>query len=296
MQNILRRRDFVLSLPIASTVLAACAGAAESSRSPRLKTSICAYSFRKALEAGSLRYEDLVDMAVENEVDGLDLTVYWFPKSDLEGFLSGLRLKAHKNAVEIPSIAIRSNLCRPNERDRQQEVAWLMHWVDVADRLGASFIRVFGGNVPEGSTEDEAAEWCVEILRQAGDYAATKGVILGLENHGGITLRADRILQIVTAADHPFVAVNLDTGNFRSEFYEQIEQCIPYAANSQFKVEIRDESGRRQPSDWDRIVKMMAEGGYRGYMALEYEAEEDPFVAVPRHLKTLRELAAKYGG
>lgn len=292
----MRRRDLFLTLPLASAALATCASAADSSRSPRLKTSLCAYSFRNALEAGSLRYEDLVDMAIENEVDGLDLTVYWFPKQDLDGFLSGLRLKAYNNAVEIPSIAIRSNLCRANARDRQQEVAWLMHWVDMADRLGASFIRVFGGNVPEGSTEDEAAQWCVEILKEAGDYAAKKGVILGLENHGGITLRADRILQIVKAADHPFVAVNLDTGNFRSDFYEQIEKCIPYAANSQFKVEIQDESGKKQPSDWDRVVRMMAEGGYRGYMALEYEAEEDPFVAVPRHLKTLRELAAKYSG
>lgn len=290
----MRRRDLLLSLPAASFAFAQSASAASPSRSPRLRTAICAYSFRKALEAGSLRYEDLVDMAIENEVDGLDLTVYWFPKQDLNGFLSGLRLKAYKNAVEIPSIAIRSNLCRANSRDREQEVAWLMHWVNVADRLGASFIRVFGGNVPDGSSEDEAAKWCVEILKQAGDYAASKGVILGLENHGGITLRADRILQIVNAVNHPFVAVNLDTGNFRSEVYEQIEQCIPYAANSQFKVNIRDEQGKEQPSDWDRIVKMLATGGYRGYMALEYEAEEDPFVAVPRHLKTLRELAAKY--
>ncbi len=294
----MRRRDLLLSLPAASAAFAAAPAAPTggAGRKPRLRTAICAYSFRKALEAGTLRYEDLVDMAIENDVDGLDLTVYWFPRNDLDGFLSGLRLKAYNNAVEIPSIAIRSNLCKPLARDRHQEAAWLMHWVDIADRLGASFIRVFGGDVPAGSTEAQAVGWCIEVLQWAADYAGKKGVILGLENHGGITLRADRILEIVNGANHPFVRVNLDTGNFRSEVYEQIEQCIPYAANSQFKVEIRDEQGRKQDSDWDRIVKMMAAGGYRGYMALEYEAEEDPFVAVPRHLKTLRELAAKYSG
>ena len=126
-------------------------------------------------------------------------------------------------------------------------------------------------------------------------YAATKGVVLGLENHGGITSRAERIIQIVRATDHPNVGINLDTGNFRSEPYQQIEMCLPYAVNSQFKVQMRDEQGNHTPSDWDRIVRMFADAGYRGYMALEYEAAEDPFTAVPRHLARLRELVEKHG-
>jgi sugar phosphate isomerase/epimerase len=292
----MQRRDFLKAIPAAGAAMAASAAAPKtaSGRSPRLRTAICAYSFRKALGAGTLRYEDLVDMAVKNDVDGLDLTVYWFPKDDLDGFLSGLRLKAYLNAVEIPSIAIRTDLCRKGEREQDQEVAWLMHWVDAADRLGASFIRVFGGNVPKDATEDEAAGWVTKILKRSADYAGSKGVILGLENHGGITLKAERIQKILDAVNHPFVRMNLDTGNFRSMPYEQIEQSVPYAANTQFKVEITND-GKREESDWDRIVKMLAEGGYRGYMALEYEAEEDPFTAVPRHLKTLNELKAKYG-
>ena len=283
------RRDILRAAALAP------ATAALAAPSPRLRTSLCAYSFRNALGAGTLRYEDLVDMAVDSEIDGLDLTVYWFPKQDLPGFLSGLRRKAYVNGVEIPSIAIRTDLCRKDARDQEREAAWLTYWVDVADRLGASFIRIFGGNVPKGASEDEAAGWVTDILRRTADYAGSKGVILGLENHGGITLRAERILSILDAVDHPFVRMNLDTGNFRSEHYEQIEMCVPYAANSQFKVTMGDENRKRWESDWDRIVKTFAEGGYRGYMALEYEAEEDPFTAVPRHLGRLNALAEKYG-
>ena len=262
---------------------------------PRLKTAICAYSFRKALGDGSLSYLDLVDLAVEHGIDGIDSTVYWFPREDLDGFLAAFRRKAYLAAVELPSIAIRTDLCRPDARAQEREVAWLRHWVDVSYRLGSSHIRVFGGNVPQRSSEDEAAGWVAEILKRAGDYAAGKGVVLGLENHGGITARAERIIQIVRAADHPNVGINLDTGNFRSDPYQQIEMCLPYAVNSQFKVDIRDEDGNHTPSDWDRIVRMFADAGYRGYLALEYEAAEDPFVAVPRHLARLRDLAAKYG-
>ena len=262
---------------------------------PRLRTAICAYSFRTALGDGSLSYLDLVDMAVEHGIDGIDSTVYWFPREGLDSFLGAFRRKAYLAAVELPSIAIRSNLCRQTLYEQEREGAWLRHWVDVSHKLGASHIRVFGGNVPEGSSEDQAAGWVAEILKRAAGYAAERGVVLGLENHGGITSRAERIIQIVRAVDHPNVGINLDTGNFHSEPYGQIQMCLPYAVNSQFKVHVRNEAGEHVPSDWDRIVRMFAKAGYRGYLALEYEAEEDPFAAVPRHLARLRELAERHG-
>ena len=288
------RREALCSLSLLPT-LALGGPPRVAGNGPRLKTAICAYSFRKALGEGALSYFDLVDLAAEHGVDGIDATVYWFPRENLGAFLAAFRRKAYLAAVELPSIAIRSDLCRPDARAQDMEVAWLQHWVDVSHELGASHIRVFGGDVPRGSSEDEAAKWVAEILRRAGDYAAGKGVMLGLENHGGITLRAERIVEIVLAAGHPNVGINLDTGNFRSDPYEQIAMCLPYAVNSQFKVDMRDERGNHAPADWDRIVGMFANAGYRGYMALEYEAAEDPVTAVPRHLARLRALAAKHG-
>lgn len=287
------RRDLLKAVPAAPFALAAAPRHVQPGKA-RLRTAICAYSFRKALGAGKLSYEDLVDMAVENDVDGLDLTVYWFPKENLNPFLSSLRRKAYVSAVEIPSIAIRSDLCLKSAADQQREAAWLSYWVDIAERLGASHIRVFGGKVPDGASEDDAARWVTEILKRASDYAGSKGVLLGLENHGGITARAKRIIEIVEAVNHPFVGINLDTGNFHSEPYEQIKMCVPYAVNSQFKVNIRYEDGHEERCDWERVVGMFAEAGYKGYMALEYEAAEDPFTAVPRHLRRITELTRKH--
>jgi hypothetical protein len=90
------------------------------------------------------------------------------------------------------------------------------------------------------------------------------------------------------------VAVNLDTGNFDENAYEQIAAILPYSANVQFKTEIRVEGGKRVPSDWNRLTKMLADGGYRGYMALEYEGKEDAATAVPPLLVELNRLAHKY--
>ncbi len=241
-----------------------------------------------------MSYLDLVDIAAEHGIDGIDATVYWFPQDNVDGFLAAFRRKAYLAAVELPSIAVRTNLCRKDPREQEREAAWLLHWTEIAYQLGSSHVRVFGGTVPAGSSEDEAATWVAEILKRCADHAADRGVVLGLENHGGITSRAERILEIVRAVDHPNVGVNLDTGNFREDPYNQIQLCLPHAVNAQFKVEMRDARGNHEPSDWDRIVRMFAAASYRGYMALEYEAAEDPMHAVPRHLARLRDLAKRH--
>jgi len=119
-------------------------------------------------------------------------------------------------------------------------------------------------------------------------------VILGLENHGGITARASRIVEIVKEVNSPWAAVNLDTGNFTADAYQQIAEILPYAANVQFKKDIRVEGGKQELADWDRLTKMLATGGYRGYLALEYEEKEDALVSVPPLLKKLNQLARKY--
>ncbi|MEJ7608479.1 MAG: TIM barrel protein [Bryobacteraceae bacterium] len=146
-------------------------------RKPRLRTAICAYSFRTQLQAKAMKYEDLIPLAVETNADGLDLTVYWFPNTD-DSFLLPLRELAYRNAVELYSISVRSDLCKPPGPARDKEAAELRRWVDVAAKLGASHIRVFGGTVPKGSTIDECAAWVVEMLRSASSYSGSKGSFL----------------------------------------------------------------------------------------------------------------------
>ena len=148
--------------------------------------------------------------------------------------------------------------------------------------------------MPKGATEDQAAGYAAEVLKRCADYSGNKGVILGLENHGGITAQAARIIQIVKQVDSPWVGINLDTGNFRSNAFPQIEMCIPYAVNVQVKVEMVGDDGTRGPADWDRVIQMLVKGGYRGYLALEYEAKESAVTAVPRLTRKLGDLIRKH--
>ena len=176
----MNRRDVLKSMSLAAAASAAVSKFSLSGEQivkpgkARIRTAICAYSFRNALAKKTMTYEDLVDMAVDQGVDGLDVTVYWFPETDVDRFLLSLRRKAYLAGVELPSIAIRSDCCQREPEARKKEAAWIRSWVDVADRLGASHIRVFGGNVPKGSTEDEAAVWVADVLKRAADYAGSK--------------------------------------------------------------------------------------------------------------------------
>jgi sugar phosphate isomerase/epimerase len=259
----------------------------------RLRPALCAYSFRNELQKKLMTYEDLVVKAVEWEIDGLDMTVYWLPTTE-RAWLLDLRRKAYRLGVEIYSISVRTELTKPQQADRDAQVAEIRKWVDVAAALGAGHIRVFGGNVPKGVTEEQAVPWVVECLKRGGEYAGQHGVILGLENHGGICTRAERILEMVKKTDSPWVAINLDTGNFRTEAFKQIEMCLPYSANVQVKAEMTFDDGTRGPQDWDKVVSIIAASGYKGYLALEYEAKEPAPTAVPRLLGQLRELTRKY--
>ncbi len=239
-----------------------------------------------------MSYQDLVRLAADLGVDGLDTTVYWFPDTS-DDFLLPLKRLAYKLSVDIYSIAIRTEMTQSTAEAQAKELGDIRKWVDVAEKLGARHIRVFGGRVPKGATEEQAAGWAAEVLKRAAEYSGAKGIVLGLENHGGVTERAQRVLDILKRVDSPWVGINLDTGNFTTAVYSQIEMCIPYAVNFQVKSEVR-EDGKQQPSDWDRILKMAAAAGYRGYLALEYEAKEPPDTAVPRLLGDLKRLCAKY--
>jgi L-ribulose-5-phosphate 3-epimerase len=261
----------------------------------RFRTGLVAYSYRGPLEAKTMTCEDLIRVAVETGTDGIDMTVYWL-KATSDDYLLSLRRLAWRNRVEIYSIGTRVRLAQPAGALQDKELANLRGWVDVAQKLGATHLRVFGGPKPAGASLEQAIAMAAETLKRGAEYAGARGIILGLEDDGGITDFARETIEIVKRADSPWAGMNLDVGNFRPpDVYGQIEMSIPYAVSTHVKTEMALDDGKtRGPLDWDRLFTMFAAHGFRGYMGLEYEAAEDPLVAVPKYLRTLKSLAVKY--
>src|SRR4030095_11753557 len=116
----------------------------------RFRTGLVAYSYRRALEARTMTYEDLIRIAVETGTDGIDMTVYWLPATT-DDYLLPLRRLAYRNRVEIYSIGTRVRLAEPTAELRQQQLIELRKWLDVAQKLGATHVRVFGRREARGS-------------------------------------------------------------------------------------------------------------------------------------------------
>jgi len=257
----------------------------------QLKLSLAGYSFRQYLpqgdKKGTMTLHDLLDMAAAWRLDALEPTSYYFESED-PAYLHSLKAKAFKLGLDISGTAIRDNLCLPPGDQRDAEIAHVKKWVDHAVAFGAPCIRVFaGGKSKDGGREQDFA-WAIEGMKACCDYAGSRGVFLAIENHGYLTETAEDVLKMVDAVDHEWFGINLDTGNFHTDPYKSMELLAPKTITVQVKAEVRTDEGRGE-ADFARIAKILRDANYRGYVALEYEAKEDPMTAVPKYLAKLRE-------
>lgn len=266
--------------------------------SPRFLLSLAAYSFRDFFKHGRDRKSlasdqqidmfDFVDYCADHGCDGAEVTSYYFPEDVTSDFLLKLKRHAFLRGVEISGTAVGNTFTLPKGPKRDQQIASVKQWIDRAQLMGAPHIRVFAGGT-EGNSKDQAKKLCIEALEECAEYAGQKGIVLGIENHGGIVAEANDLIDIIRAVKSPWIGINLDTGNFHTDDpYKDLAQCAPYAVNVQFKSELTPRGGKKQESDLGRIIGILRDAHYQGYVALEYESE-NPWKVVPVLLKRMRD-------
>ena len=262
-------------------------------RPSHLKLSLAAYSYRDYLTGPQPRMDlfDFVNLAADMGLDAVEPTSYYFPKEIDTDYLHRLKGHAFLLGLDISGTAVGNNFCLPPGPARDEQLKLVRTWVDHAAELNAPVIRIFAGSVPKGDDEEKAIGRAIEGMKESLAYAAEKGVVLALENHGGITATPNQILKLVKAVDAPNFGVNLDTGNFHTEDpYGDLAQLAPYAVNVQVKTELKRPGKPTEEADLAKLIGLLREARYSGYVVLEYEAKEDPMKAIPRHIKELRKL------
>jgi sugar phosphate isomerase/epimerase len=308
--NPLSRRQFLRDSALASVGMAAWAAATgpllagepfKRIMEGHIRPSLCAYSFRdrfkfqdgKTLANGSLDMFQFVDYCAREGWDGAELTSYYFPPDADASYFARLKRHCALAGVSVSGSSVGSVLTLPSGEKRDAEISHVKKWLQNAARLGAPYLRVFAGGHGSASVE-EARKWCVDALVECAAEGEKEGVLLGLEDHGGISATPDGILAIIKPAQTEWLGINLDVGNFDAEDpYDAIQQCAPYAVNVHWKPVMKGwKSAVPRPSDWPRIVKILRAAGYHGYLALEYELKEDPESAVPNLLKKTRDALA----
>ena len=293
----MRRRDFLKTAGAAAmmpNLAKASAVDADKPGKARLLVGCCAYSYAKHFEGGKLTMEEFFRKATELGVHGVDVTTYWLKSTEPE-YLNSLRHLAFNNGLGFSGAAIRTEMCQSDPAKREEQAKNIQRWTDATDRLGASHLRVFTGDIPAGAAREQAIQWVVEVMKPACEYSSQRGITLGVESHHGLSARAAEIVEIMRQLNSPYAGINLDISNFEApadeQMYSDIATCIPYATH----VHVRDHFGSSgRPIDLDRVWQMFAKGGYRGYMSVEYEGEEDAETGVPKLLFKVKSLCQKY--
>jgi sugar phosphate isomerase/epimerase len=211
--------------------------------------------------------------------------------------LAKLKGRCTRLGLDVSGGAVGNKFTEADPAKLKDEIKKTKEWTERYATLGAKAIRIFAGNPVKGEAEEVTRKRCIEAILEVCEHANQFGIYMALENHGGIVTTADQLLTIVKEVKHDWFGVNLDSGNFRTaDPYGDFAKLAPYAVNVQFKTEVQYAGQKKQDADLSKLVNILKESKYRGYVALEYEAAADPITAIPKHLHTMKELFAGCNG
>jgi len=252
-----------------------------------MKLSCCAYSYRSLLTSGQMTLESFLDRCAELRFDGVELTQYYFAE-ETDAYLNHLKREAFARGLDVSGTAVGGNYCEADEDKRRQQIEHVKDWLVKSARLGSPVLRVFAGYQPKDVDEGTARRWVQDGLAECAEVAAECGVVLGLETHGGLTATADSTLKLFEPfVDNPWVGINLDFGNLSGDIYAQYAALAPHTVTTHTKVTVR-QGEERELIDYRKVIRILREAGYDGYLAIEYEEKDDPVVGTDRFAAYLR--------
>jgi sugar phosphate isomerase/epimerase len=323
------RRNFLKTaalLPLAAAGVTSSASAAiEPAKrvgGPLLKVSCNAYSFAKLLndqlqERGpGMSLIDLADFCAKVGFDAFDPTGYYFPGYEKNGpgvptdkFIFALKRRAFDLGLGISGTGVGNNFTVADKAARAVDVQRIKNWAEVAAKLGAPVLRVFADTQMRAQTWETASngakrvdveKWIADDIRACADHAGKFGVIIGVQNHGDFIKTADDLISLLNRIDSPWCGAIVDTGYFKAaDPYTEMAKAAPYAVNWQVKQSpMGVEKEAEAPTDLKRLLKIVRDSGYRGYLPIETLSPRgggggyDPYVVVPKFLAELRAAIA----
>lgn len=281
-----------------------------------MKLAISSYSFHRFGKGpeGDARpsFPATIEACARWGVDGLELLAVHFESVEREE-LARLKQHAFRHGVALIAVSAHHNFVHPDPERRRREIDRLCQWVDVAHELGAPSVRVFGGRWGtrpnfsefmaargeepplEGYTEEDGYAWSREAFQIAAYYAGRRGVTLCLENHWGLTGTAAGVLRILRETGSAWLQVLLDTGNFNfcADPYAEMAALAPHAAMVHAKTYVGGGLYYTAHLDYLRIVRLLRDAGFHGYLSLEFEGQAHPDEGIPESLAVLRDALGR---
>ncbi|MEM7305353.1 MAG: sugar phosphate isomerase/epimerase family protein [Planctomycetota bacterium] len=299
------RRDFL------AASLTACAGASLTPRLAALPSStgelysisLAQWSLHRTIRGGELDNLDFARTA--REVFGLDAVEYvnqFFADKVADfGYLDQMRRRADDAGVHSLLIMIDGEgaLADADDARRRKAVENHFKWVVAARYLGCHSIRV---NAAGSGEYDEQMKRAADSLNAIATLAEPYDINVIVENHGGLSSNGAWLAGVMKLADNQRVGTLPDFGNFHlgnGEWYDRylgVEELMPYAKAVSAKSHEFDEAGNEVRTDYERMMKLVAAAGYRGYVGIEWEggqvSEQDGILATKALLLRVRESLA----
>lgn len=264
---------------------------------PFFKISLAQWSLSGPIMAGEMDPMNFAEKANEMGFEGIEyvnqlynkkLEEYGNSPEGMQRLLDSLKSKSEKYNVENVLIMIdgEGELASANEEERNQAVENHKKWVDAAEFLGAHAIRVnlFGSEDPE--------EWktaAADGLSKLSQYAAEKDINVLVENHGYLSSNAQLLVEVMDEVNLPNCGTLPDFGNFClkreggerweaaciEEYpkYQGVDEMMPHAKAVSAKSYDFNEEGEETTIDYNRMLQIVKDAGYTGYIGVEYEGQ-----------------------
>lgn len=246
------------------------------------KISLAQWSFHKALFAKEMTNLDFPKITRELGLEGVEYVNQFFKdKAEDKKYLAELKKISKNEGVENVLIMCDGEgmLGHPKKTERLQTVENHKKWVDAAAFLGCHSIRVNAGSRGEYKEQQKLAS---DGLRMLCEYSDTQKINVIVENHGGLSSNAEWLLEVMTMVDHKRIGTLPDFGNFiinrqtgeEYDRYKGIELLMPFAKGVSAKSKVFNAQGDEANMDYYRLMKIVDDAGYKGYVGIEFEGTE----------------------
>jgi L-ribulose-5-phosphate 3-epimerase len=280
----------------AADVPAQKSGKPEAGKIGDFKISLAEWSLHKALFSHKIDNLDFPKIAKEDYgIEGVEFVNQFFKdKADDSAYLKDLKKRAGDQGVTCVLIMIdgEGDLSDENQEARTKAVENHKKWVDAAAALGCHAIRVNTGHHYSPTNVGTVAEACGMLT----DYGAKNEIKIICENHGGPSSNPDALIALMKAVNRSDFGTLPDFGNFPQEngkytidIYDAIARMMPYAKGVSAKSYDFDSSGKETKLDYARIMKIVTDAKYNGFVGIEYEGSKLPEPEGIRATKSLLE-------
>lgn len=269
--------------------------AVEVEKAPFFKLSLAQWSLHKAVIEEGESPLDFAKRANELGYEGIEYVSQLYrkelekeadPKVGMEKLLKVLKEKSETYKVSNVLIMVdgEGHLATLDDKERAETVENHKKWVDAAQFLGCHSIRVNAHGV---GTYEEVAEAAVKGLTDLSTYAATKGVNVLVENHGGYTSNGQWLAEVMAKVNMPNCGTLPDFGNFCMtegygsinsaecedpyDIYKGVTELMPYAKAVSAKSYDFDAQGGQPKIDYVKMLQIVKDAGYTGFIGVEYE-------------------------